>query len=134
MELYAGVRRAVLVESMCAREASRLFGLHRDTVRKMLANVTLRGYTQKRLPRPPKLEPYIGIIDAILEADQRVPRKQRHTVKRIFERLRDECLTMVRHELRTRLTSIMGSATAIIDGGTDLDPAVVRQFVRIIGD
>ena len=32
----------------------------------------------------------IGVMDAILEADAKVPRKQRHTAKRIFERLRDE--------------------------------------------
>ena len=38
----------------------------------------------------PKIEPFTGVIDAILESDRRVPRKQRHTVKRIFERLRDE--------------------------------------------
>ncbi len=31
-----------------------------------------------------------GVIDAILEGDTRVPKKQRHTVKRIFERLLDE--------------------------------------------
>ena len=30
------------------------------------------------------------MIDAILEADAQVPRKQRHTAKRVFERLRDE--------------------------------------------
>ena len=51
-----------------------------------------------------------------------------------LERLRAEFLAMVSHELRTPLTSIMGSATAIMDSGADLDPAVVRQFVRIIGD
>ena len=50
------------------------------------------------------------------------------------ERLRAEFLAMVSHELRTPLTSIKGSATTIMDSGTDLDPAVVRQFVRIIGD
>ena len=50
------------------------------------------------------------------------------------ERLRAEFLGMVSHELRTPLTSIMGSTTAIIGSGADLDPAVVRQFVRIIGD
>ena len=50
------------------------------------------------------------------------------------ERLRAEFLAMVSHELRTPLTSIMGSATAIMQSGQDLDPAVVRQFVRIIGD
>ena len=41
---------------------------------------------------------------------------------------------MVSHELRTPLTSIKGSASTIMDAGQDLDPAVVRQFVRIIGD
>ena len=50
------------------------------------------------------------------------------------ERLRVEFLAMVSHELRTPLTSIMGSAAAIMGSGADLDPAVVRQFVRIIGD
>ena len=30
------------------------------------------------------------MIDAILEGDSKVPRKQRHTAKRIFERLKDE--------------------------------------------
>ena len=75
---------------MSVREASRVFGVHRDTVRKMLSNAMPLGYTRKRPPRRPKLESYTGVIDAILEADQRVPRKQRHTVRRIFERLRDE--------------------------------------------
>ncbi len=50
------------------------------------------------------------------------------------ERLRTEFLAMVSHELRTPLTSIKGSASTIMDAGTDLDPAVVRQFVRIISD
>ena len=90
VEMYFQVRRACLVEGMSVREASRVFGVHRDTVRKMLANATPQGYTRKMPPRRPKLEPYTGVIDAILEADRLVPRKQRHTVKRIFERLRDE--------------------------------------------
>ena len=67
-----------------------MFGVHRDTVRKALANATPQGYTRKGPPRKPKIEPFTGVIDAILEADRRVPEKQRHTVKRIFERLRDE--------------------------------------------
>ena len=37
VELYARVRRACLAEGMSVREAARVFGLHRDTVRKMLA-------------------------------------------------------------------------------------------------
>ena len=68
----------------------RVFGLHRDTVRKMLAYSAPPGYRRQDPPRRPRLEPFTGVIDAILEADRQVPRKQRHTAKRIFERLRDE--------------------------------------------
>ena len=50
------------------------------------------------------------------------------------ERLRAEFLAMVSHELRIPLSSIKGSATTILDSVADLDPAVVRQFVRIMRD
>ena len=86
---YLRVRRAVMVEGMSVREAARVFGLHRDTVRKMLAYSVPPGYRRQTLPRRPKLEPYTGVIDRILEDDLRRLRKQRHTAKRILERLRD---------------------------------------------
>jgi len=41
-------------------------------------------------PVRPKLDPFIAIIDKILSDDKGVPKKQQHTSKRIFERLRDE--------------------------------------------
>ena len=50
------------------------------------------------------------------------------------ERLRAEFLAMVSHELRAPLTSIKGSAATVLDSAMDLDPAVVRQFFRIIGE
>ena len=49
-----------------------------------------------------------------------------------IERLRAEFLGMVSHELRTPLTSIRGSATTMLDATSDLDPAEIRQFLRII--
>ena len=49
-----------------------------------------------------------------------------------MERLRAEFLGMVSHELRTPLTSIRGSATTMLDATSDLDPAEMRQFLRII--
>ena len=90
VDVYLRVRRAVMVEGVSIREASRVFGLHRDTVRKMLAHSVPPGYRRQISPRRPKLEPYTGVIDQILEKDHSVPKKQRHTAKRIFERLRDE--------------------------------------------
>ena len=50
------------------------------------------------------------------------------------ERLRAEFLGMVSHELRMPLTSIWGSVMAMLDGAEALDPAEMRQFLRIILD
>ena len=69
---------------------SRVFGLDRKTVRKMLSFSVPPGYRRGKPPRRPKLGPFTGIIDRILEDDRTSHRKQRHTAKRIFDRLRDE--------------------------------------------
>ena len=90
MELYVQVRRSVFVKGISEREAARRFGLARETVRKMLRYAVPPGYRRQQPVRRPKLDRYTGIIDQILEADQTQPKKQRHTAKRIFERLRDE--------------------------------------------
>ena len=90
VDVYLRVRRAVMVEGKSLREVSREFGLHRDTVRKMLTYSVPPGYRRQTPPKRPKLELFTGVIDRILEDDLARPRKQRHTAKRIFERLRDE--------------------------------------------
>ncbi len=90
VDLYVRVRRACMVEGMSTREAARVFGLHRDTVRKMLEYSVPPGYRRESPPRRPKLDPYRGVIDRILEDDRSLPKKQRHTAKRIYERLRAE--------------------------------------------
>ncbi len=90
LDLYSRVRRACHVEGMPIREAARVFGLHRETVSKMLLYSVPPGYRRRTPVRRPKLDAYTAVIDQILEADRQVSRKQRHTAKRIFERLRDE--------------------------------------------
>ena len=90
VELCMRVRRACIADGMSIRRASRVFGLHRDTVRKMLKYAAPPGYQRRKPPRRPKIGPYTGVIDQILKDDLDVPRKQRHTAKRIYERLRDE--------------------------------------------
>ena len=67
-----------------------MFGLSRDTVAKMCRHSAPPGYVRTKPPGRPKLGPLIPVIDAILEADKTAPVKQRHTAKRIFERLRGE--------------------------------------------
>jgi transposase len=84
------VRRAVLVEGRSEREVAREYGLARETVRKMLRHSIPPGYRRKEPPKRPKLGPWMGVIDAILEQDQQQPAKQRHTARRIFDRLRAE--------------------------------------------
>src|SRR5215208_7718704 len=90
VELYGRVRHACQVEGLSQREAARRFGLHRKTVRKMLAFSVPPGYRRSKPRARPKLDPFTPIIDRILEADRSAPPKQRHTAKRIYERLRDE--------------------------------------------
>ena len=90
MELYARVRRAVLVEGKSRRAVAREFGLARKTIAKMLEFSLPPGYRRQKPVRRPKLGPWQGVIDAILEEDKQRPKKQRHTAKRIFDRLRDE--------------------------------------------
>ena len=53
VDVYLRIRRAVMVEGMSVREASRVFGLHRDTVRKMLAYSKPPGYRRQTQPRRP---------------------------------------------------------------------------------
>ena len=59
-------------------------------MRKMLQFSVATGYRRQHPVRRPKLDPWVGVIDEILEADKARNRKQRHTAKRIYERLRDE--------------------------------------------
>jgi len=90
VELYARVRRSVVVDKMSEREAAKEYGLARETVRKMLRYAVPPGYRRQQPARRPKLDAWVGTIDQILEEDKAEGKKQRHTAKRIFERLRDE--------------------------------------------
>src|SRR3974390_1874341 len=80
VEIYARGRRGVAGG----------FGLGRKTVSKMVDYSLPPGYRRQKPVRRPKLAAWQGVIDAILQEDKQRPRKQRHTAKRIFERLRAE--------------------------------------------
>ena len=90
VELYARVRHAVMIDGLSQREAARWFGIDPRTVKKILSYSVPPGYIRSKPPNRPKLNPFTGVIDRILEEDKDRPKKQRHTSKRIFERLRDE--------------------------------------------
>jgi len=90
VELYARVRHAVQIQGISRRAAAERFGIDPRTVSKMLKFSVPPGYVRTKPPFRPKLGAFTGVIDAIMSADKDRPKKQRHTSKRIFERLRDE--------------------------------------------
>jgi DNA replication protein DnaC len=90
VETYGRVRRAVLVDGRSQREVAREFGISRKTIQKMLRYAVPPGYQRQQVVKRPKLGPWLGTIDAILEDDKKRPAKQRHTAKRIYERLKQE--------------------------------------------
>src|SRR4051812_16432373 len=90
MENWAEIRRRVLVDGLSKRAACRAYDIHWDTLTKILGHPEPPGY-RRTSPRPrPKLDPFLGVIHQILQDDKKAPKKQRHTARRIFERLRDE--------------------------------------------
>ncbi len=90
MEVYARVRRSVQVDGMSERQAAREYGLSRKTIRKMMAYSAPPGYQRKKPVARPKLGPWLGVVDQILEDDESRPKKQRHTARRIYDRLKQE--------------------------------------------
>jgi transposase len=90
MDKWTEIRRRALVDGQSMRQLQREFHLHWKTLRKILDHPEPPGYRQGR-PRPkPKLGPFLPVPHQILSDDRRAPKKQRHTAKRVFERLRDE--------------------------------------------
>ena len=90
VEIYGQVRYAVQIEGLSKRAAARRFGIDPKTVDKMMRFSVPRGYVRSKPPVRPKLDAFTAIIDRILTDDKTRPKKQQHTSKRVFERLRDE--------------------------------------------
>ena len=75
---------------MSERGAARHFGISRESVKKMLSFSVPPGYRRTASIKRPKLDGFTVIIDQWLREDLGRLKKQRHTAKRVFERLRDE--------------------------------------------
>lgn len=90
MQQWTDIRRRVLREGVSKRQILRETGMHWTTLEKILSHSQPPGYQRQQAPRRPKIGPYMDRIRQILDQDKQYPKKQRHTAKRIFERLRDE--------------------------------------------
>jgi transposase len=104
MELWSEVRRRVLTGELSKRQACREYELHWDTLAKILKHEEPPGYRKREPRKKPVLGPFLALIHEILEADRQAPKKQRHTARRIVERLREKGYrggrTVVQEEVR----------------------------------
>ena len=90
MEQWTEVRRRVLTGELSKRQACVSYGLHWQTLKKMLEHVEPPGRSERQRRPCPKLDPFLPILHGWLEADKTAPKKQRHTSQRVFDRLKAE--------------------------------------------
>ena len=90
VELFEEIRRARRLEpGVSIRELASRFGTHRRTVRDALVSPVPPAHRPVVRPSP-VLDAWKATIDGWLEADREAPRKQRHTARRVWQRLVDE--------------------------------------------
>ncbi len=87
MDRWTEIRKKVLVEGVSKRQVMEEEGIHWETLKKILAHSQPPGYQISQERSQPKVGPFLGRIKQILEDDKHTHKKQRHTAKRIFERL-----------------------------------------------
>ena len=87
MEQWTDVRRAVLVEGISKRAACRKFGIHWGTLKRILQHPSPPGYVRKQPCEKSVIAPWLGRLGELIEANRDLPRKQRYTVKRMWDAL-----------------------------------------------
>lgn len=95
------IRRMHDVEGCSIREIMRRSGYHYETVKKYLGMEDFNNQPKPHKELPSLLDPLKPIIDGWLESDVKSPRKQRHTAKRVYERLQEEHADKLEVKLRT---------------------------------
>ncbi len=110
MLLYEQIRRAHERDQVSIRELARRFGVHRRDVRAALVSPVPPARKAPAVVKPsPKLDQWKPFIDQWLEDDKSVPRKQRHTSRRVWQRL-------------------------ILEHGADIGESTVRRYVKTVKD
>ena len=117
MERWNKIRMQVERQGVSVREIQRETGLHFKTIKKILAHPAPLPFDCPERPKP-KIGRYLEGISSILDADKDVPKKQRHTAKRIFERIQEEGYT--------------GGYTAVKDVVRDLKRTSQEVFVPLM--
>jgi len=89
VELFEQIRRDYEFGSGTISGVARSYGVHRRMVRQALQDALPPERKQPERQRP-VLSPVMSFVDDVLATDQRMPRKQRHTARRIWRRIRAE--------------------------------------------
>jgi transposase len=105
MKQWTQIRQRALAKGESKRGILRETGMHWRTLEKILTHSEPPGYQQAQSRNRPKIGAFESRIEQILKDDLQMPRKQRHTAQRIFERLRDEhgydgCYSAVKEAVR----------------------------------
>ena len=89
MDFWTKIRLELLRGETSKREVLRREGIHWETLKKIIQYSEPPGYRIEN-PRPkPKIGPFLEQIEQIIESDKDFPKKQRHTAKRIYERIQE---------------------------------------------
>jgi len=146
MEQWTEIRQRVLVKGESKRKVLKDTGVHHETLSKMLTYSEPPGYRRQAEYLRPKIGPYEERIRQILKEDQTAPKKQRHTAKRIFDRIRAEGYTggytqvkVAVREIRKRnrevfvpLTHLPGEAQADFGQALVKENGVLRKVVFFV--
>jgi transposase len=90
VETIGKIRRRRLIQQDSISEIARDLGLSRNTVKKALrSGGEAPEYRRERQPRP-QLGPYLGLLEQWLEAEQRLPARERRSAQRLYEALQIE--------------------------------------------
>lgn len=90
VELFELIRQEHILHGKSVRHLSRELKVHRRLLRQALHS-SIPPPRKRSVREPTVLTPLLrGIIDSWMRADREAPRKQRHTARKIFRRLREE--------------------------------------------
>ncbi len=90
MDEWIELRRKIRNQEIPLRQLERETGIHRKTLRKIRDNSQPPGYQRTKPIEKTKIGPYLDRIKAIIKADKKGHKKQRHTAKKIFKILQSE--------------------------------------------
>ncbi len=90
VETIAKIRRAHFIQGKSIKQICRELRVSRNTVRKVIrSGATEFSYDRSTRPRP-KIDPWRSQLDDMLADNTRHPRRERLTLVRVYEELRNQ--------------------------------------------